>query len=91
MGDRGPADYDDDDSDWRRELLRRDNIIYVRDRGNSSDLPNKALAWIAGIGAMVVTAAILFVSSLVLQVTDRLARVETTVQVVVQQLSRRNP
>lgn len=84
MSDRGPLDYDEADA-LRQALLKRDNIIYVRERG--TDFPSKMLAWVGGIGATIVTAAILFAASALWTLNDRLARIETQVQAIDKQLN----
>jgi hypothetical protein len=70
--DEGPRDYE------MEQVLSHDRVIYVRDRSPSHS--SRALAWAAGIGATLVTAAILFAASALWDMSQRLARLEARLE-----------
>lgn len=62
-------------------LLNRDNIIYVRDRVGTSY--EKALAWIAGVGSILMAGSIMFVARCLFDFNERLARIEEKVSAAI--------
>lgn len=67
------------------DVLKRDNIIYVRDRVGSGY--EKALAWIAGIGSILIASSILFVARSLFDLNERLARIEEKVSAIDRQVN----
>lgn len=60
---------------------RGSRVVYVQKEstnGNSA----KIIAWVAGIGAMLITASICFAASALWSLSDRLARLETKFEAI---------
>lgn len=72
MRDEGPRDYE------MEQILGHDKIVYVRDRTGAPY--SKVIAWVAGIGATLITAAILFAAGALWDMSQRLARLETRIE-----------